>query len=70
MVEKIVELTGTSTSSIEDAVALAVSRASVTIAGIREAAVTQATAQVEDGKVRGWRVTVKVTFAIQEQVHE
>ncbi len=70
MVEKIVELTGTSTSSIEEAVALAVSRASVTLAGIREATITQTTAQVEDGKVRGWKVTVKVAFTIQDQVHE
>lgn len=70
MVEKIVELTGTSTTSIEDAVELAISRASVTIAGIREATVTQATAQVENGKVCGWKVNVKVRFAIQDQVHE
>ena len=70
MVEKIVELTGTSTTSIEDAVSLAISRASVTISGIREATVTHAAAQVEDGRVRGWRVTVKVRFSIQDQVHE
>lgn len=70
MVEKIVELTGTSRGSIEEAVELAVSRASVTLDGIREATVTQATAQVENGKVCGWRVTVKVRFAIQDQVHE
>lgn len=70
MVEKIVELTGTSTGSIEDAVALAISRASVTLAGIREATVMKTTAQVENGKIAGWKVTVKVTFAIQDQVHE
>lgn len=70
MVEKIVELVGTSSTSIEDAVALAVSRASVTLAGVQEATVTQATAMVEDGQVRGWKVTVKVKFSIQDQVHE
>jgi len=70
MVEKIVELTGTSTGSIEDAVALAISRAVVTLAGIREATVTRTTAQVRDGKISGWKVTVKVRFAIQDQVHE
>ncbi len=70
MVEKIVELTGTSTSSLEDAVALAVARASVTISGITEARVTNTTALVEDGKVTGWRVGVRVKFEIKDQIHE
>ena len=70
MVEQIVELTGTSTSSIEDAVALAVSRASVTLAGIREATITQTKALVEDGRVCGWKVTVKIAFLVQDQLHE
>lgn len=70
MVEKVVELTGTATGSIEDAVALAVSRASVTISGIREATVTQATALIEDGRITGWRVGVRVVFAIEDRLHE
>ena len=70
MVEKIVELTGTSSTSIEDAVALAVSRASVTISGIREATVTRTIAQVENGAVRGWKVWLRVTFEIKDQIHE
>ena len=41
-------------------------------ARLREAssAVEQATAQIEKGKICGWKVTVKVRFAIQDQVHE
>jgi flavin-binding protein dodecin len=70
MVEKIIELTGTSAVSIEDAVETAVSRASVTISGIREATISSATALVENGKISGWKVLVRVTFAVKDRVHE
>ncbi len=70
MVEKTIELTGTSTNSIEDAVGLAVSRAAATIKGIRQANIVDVTASVEDGAVTAWRVKVKVTFAVQDPMHE
>jgi flavin-binding protein dodecin len=70
MVEKTIDLTGTSANSIEDAVALAISRASVTISGLREATITQATALIEDGRIAGWKVAMRVTFAIEEKLHE
>lgn len=70
MVEKVIELTGTSANSIEDAVALAISRASVTISGIRDAVVTETRALVEDGRVTGWKVALRVTFEIKDRLHE
>ncbi len=70
MVEKTVELTGTSTNSIEDAVGIAVTRAAATIDGIRQAEIAGITAVVEDGTVSAWRVRVRVTFAVQERLHE
>lgn len=70
MVEKIVDLTGTSTTSIEDAVSIAISRASVTISGIKDAVVTETRALVEDGRVTGWKVTLRVTFEIKDRLHE
>ena len=70
MVKKIIDLTGTSTTSIEDAVALAISRASVTISGIRDAVITETRALVEDGRVTGWKVTLRVTFEIKDRLHE
>jgi dodecin len=70
MVEKTITLTGTSTNSIEDAVGLAVTRASSTIDGIRQAEVTGITAVVEDGTVNAWKVKMRVTFAVQERMHE
>ena len=70
MVEKTIELTGTSTNSIEDAVGLAVTRAAATIDGIRQAEIAGVTAMVEDGTVNAWRVRLRVTFAVQERLHE
>ena len=70
MVEKTITLTGTSTNSIEDAVGLAITRAATTIDGIRQADVAGITAVVEDGAVSAWKVCVRVTFGVQERLHE
>ena len=70
MVEKTITLTGTSTNSIEDAVGLAITRASSTIEGIRQADISAITAVVEDGTVNAWKVKLRVTFAVQERLHE
>lgn len=70
MVEKTIELTGASTTSIEEAVSLAVARAAVTISGIYQAQLTDITAVVEDGMVARWKVKVKATFPVKDRVHE
>ena len=70
MVEKTIELTGISANSIEDAVALAVSRAGVTISGIHTADVIETSAAVENSKVVRWKVKVKLTFMVKDQLHE
>lgn len=70
MVEKVVELTGTSANSIEEAVSHAVARAAVTISGIRDAVITETRALVENGRVTGWKVALRVTFEIKDRLHE
>jgi len=70
MVEKTIELTGISANSIEDAVGLAVARAAVTIEGIRRLQVVDIGATVEHGAVVDWRVKVKITFTVQDRLHE
>lgn len=70
MVEKTVELTGISSNSIEDAAQLAIARAGVTLAGIHTAKILEIAAVVEGNKVAKWKVTVKVTFNVQDQIHE
>lgn len=70
MVEKTITLTGTSTTSIEEAVNLAVSRAAVTIDGIRHVDVVRVSGTVENGVVTSWRVKVRLTFLVQDRLHE
>lgn len=70
MVEKTIDLTGTSSIGIEDAVSLAIQRAAITVKNIRQAKLVEAVALVENDSVIRWRVRVEVTFTIHEQLHE
>ena len=70
MVEKTIALTGTSTNSIEDAVTLAISRATVTIDSIRSVHIEDVSATVENGSVAQWRVKITLSFAVQDKLHE
>ena len=70
MVEKSITLTGSSANSIEDAVNLAVSRAAVTIEGIRRIEILNVSGTVENGTVASWHVKLQVTFLIQDRLHE
>jgi dodecin len=70
MVEKTIELTGISANSVEDAVQLAVARAGVTIKGIHTAHVEDVAAMVEANKVVRWKVRIKATFLVKDELHE
>jgi flavin-binding protein dodecin len=70
MVEKTIELTGISANSVEEAVQLAISRAGVTIKGIHSAHVEDIAAMVEANQVVRWKVRVKVTFQVKDELHE
>ncbi len=63
-VYKIIELTGTSTTSIEDAVDKAIKRAHKTIKNLRWFQVIETRGNIEKGKVYHWQVTVKIGFAV------
>ncbi len=63
---KHIELTGTSSTSIEDAVQSAIARASKTVRNIRWLQVIETRAQVDNGAVTQWQVTVKAGFALEE----
>ncbi len=70
MVEKTIALTGSSSNSIEDAVQLAVTRAGVTISGIHTAHVEDISATIENNKITRWKVGLKLTFQVKDQLHE
>ena len=64
-VYKHVELTGSSTTSIEDAVETAIARAAQTLRGMHWFQVTDTRGYIENGKVAYWQVTIKVGFALE-----
>jgi flavin-binding protein dodecin len=61
-VYKVVELVGTSSESWEKAAAAAVERASQSLRDLRIAEVSELDMQIENGKVKGYRARVKVSF--------
>ena len=63
-VYKIIELTGTSAKSIEDAVANAVHRASQTVKHLSWFEVVETRGNFAKGKIHHWQVTIKVGFAV------
>jgi dodecin len=65
-VYKHIELTGTSSTSIEDAVQSAIARASKTVRNIRWMQITETRGQIDDGKVVQWQVTLKAGFTLDE----
>ena len=65
-VYKIIELTGTSTTSIEDAVARAINRAHKTIKDLCWFQVVETRGNIAKGKVDHWQVTIKVGFAVKD----
>jgi flavin-binding protein dodecin len=65
-VYKLIELTGTSTTSIEDAVETAIKRAHKTIKNLCWFQVVETRGNIEKGKVHRWQVTLKVGFAVKD----
>ena len=62
---KIIELTGTSPDSIEDAVDKVVKRAHKTIKNLCWFEVLETRGRLDQGKVQEWQVTIKVGFALE-----
>lgn len=62
---KIVELTGTSSLSTEDAVKGALQRAAKTLRHLQWFEVTGVRGEVEGGQVKNWQVKLKVGFALE-----
>jgi flavin-binding protein dodecin len=64
-VYKLVELTGSSPTGIEDAVQVALAKAAQTVRNIRWFEVTEMRGHVVEGKVAHWQVTVKAGFTLE-----
>lgn len=62
---KSLELTGSSTVGIEDAVSRAIAKAHETVRNIHWFNVVETRGHVVDGKVAHWQVTLKVGFTLE-----
>jgi|ERR1700679_2309695 flavin-binding protein dodecin len=64
-VYKVIELVGTSEKSIEDAIQIAIGRATKTLKHLRWFEVIQTRGHIENGKIGHYQVTLKVGFTLE-----
>jgi flavin-binding protein dodecin len=64
-VYKMLELTGSSPISIEEAVQSAVTKANETVRNIQWFSVTETRGHVIEGKIAHWQVTIKLGFTLE-----
>lgn len=64
-VYKMLELTGSSPTSIEEAVSNALAKASKSVRNIQWFEVLETRGHVEEGKVKHWQVTIKCGFTLE-----
>jgi flavin-binding protein dodecin len=65
-VAKVTEITATSTKSFDDAVQVGITRASKTLQNIKGAWVKGLKVDVDNGRISGYRVDMKVTFILKD----
>lgn len=65
-VYKIIEIAGTSSKSIEDAVSNALAKASNTVRNMRWLQVVETRGHIENQKLSHWQVIVKVGFTLED----
>jgi flavin-binding protein dodecin len=66
-VYKTIELVGSSTVDVEDAVKRAVAKAAETVRNLRWFEVTETRGHIENGKVAHWQITIKVGFTLEDE---
>jgi dodecin len=69
MVEKTIQLTGTSPNGVQEAIELAIARAGVTVRGMRRARVRELRMELAENNITHWVVDLDVTFEIREELH-
>ena len=65
-VYKMLELTGSSTDSIEDAVQNAIAKAAKTVRNMQWFQILETRGHIAAGQVLHWQVTVKVGFTLED----
>ena len=62
---KVIEILANSDTGWEDAAKKAVSEASKSVKSIKSVYINEQSATVEDGKIKNYRVNVKITFEVK-----
>ena len=65
-VYKLIEITGSSPDSLEDAIETAVTKAAETVRNMRWFEVVETRGTIKDGAVEYWQVTIKVGFTLED----
>ena len=65
-VYRVIEITGSSSKGIEDAIQAAVGRASKTLRHLRWFEVIQTRGHLEEGKIQHYQVTLKIGFRLED----
>jgi dodecin len=66
-VYKTIELVGSSTRGVEDAVQKAIAKAAETVRNLRWFEVLDTRGHIEKGKVAHWQVTLKLGFTLDQE---
>ena len=64
-VYKTIQITGSSPSSSDDAVRIAVERAAKTVHNLKWFKVTEIRGYIKDGKIADWQVSLDLGFALE-----
>jgi len=65
-VYKLLELTGSSATSIEDAVRTAIEKSAKTMRNMHWFQIVETRGHIEGGKVAHWQVTLKIGFTLED----
>jgi len=65
-VARVTELSATSDESFEDAVNMAVQRATQTLRNVESAWVKDMNVLIENGNIQGYKVNLAITFVLEE----
>jgi flavin-binding protein dodecin len=65
-VYRVIEITGSSQKSIEDAIQTAVARASKTLRNLRWFEIVQTRGQIDNGKISFYQATLKIGFTVED----
>jgi dodecin len=65
-VAKVTEISATSTKGFEDAIKSGITRACKTLKNVKGAWVNGQKVEIENGKIKNYRVDLKVTFVLED----